>query len=77
MAEGAPVIAIYDNTPDGIGFSRHLYDIHDDFMQRAHDLVAACDCSDGCPACVGPGGELGQGSKKETLAMLGLLTGRS
>jgi DEAD/DEAH box helicase domain-containing protein len=75
MAEGAPIIAIYDNTPDGIGLSRRLYEIHDEFMLRARELVSECDCADGCPACVGPGGELGQGSKKETLAILGVLTG--
>lgn len=75
MAEGVPVIAIYDNTPDGIGLSRRLYEIHDELMLQAYELVSACDCADGCPACVGPGGEQGQGSKKETLAILKALTG--
>jgi DEAD/DEAH box helicase domain-containing protein len=75
LAEGAPVVAFYDNVPDGIGLSQRLYEVHDELMRRAYDLVQACECADGCPACVGPGGEQGEGSKKETLAILSALTG--
>ena len=42
-------------------------------MLRAYALVAACSCRDGCPSCVGPGGENGAGGKRETLAILGEL----
>jgi DEAD/DEAH box helicase domain-containing protein len=73
LAEGEPAIVIYDNVPDGIGLSQRLYEIHDELMLRAHEIVAACECADGCPACVGPGGEQGESSKKETLALLELL----
>jgi len=75
FAGGSPVIAIYDNFQDGIGLSQKLYEIHDELMQQALDVVEACQCKDGCPACVGPGGEQGQGSKPETLAILKALTG--
>jgi DEAD/DEAH box helicase domain-containing protein len=73
LADGEPAIVIYDNVPDGIGLSQRLYEIHDELMLRAHEIVAACECADGCPACVGPGGEQGESSKKETLALLELL----
>jgi DEAD/DEAH box helicase domain-containing protein len=75
FAGGSPVIAIYDNFQDGIGLSQKLYEIHDELMQQALDVVEACQCKDGCPSCVGPGGEQGQGSKPETLAILKALTG--
>jgi len=32
--------------------------------------VSQCECEDGCPSCVGPGGENGYGGKAETLAIL-------
>lgn len=70
LAEGKPVVVIYDHSQDAMGFSQRLYELHDDLMLHAYELVSACECSDGCPSCVGPGGELGQGSKRETLAIL-------
>jgi DEAD/DEAH box helicase domain-containing protein len=42
---------------------------------RALELVNECGCEDGCPSCVGPGGENGVGGKAETLAILKELTG--
>ena len=54
----------------GIGFSERLYALHDDLFDQARDLVAQCPCTDGCPSCVGPAGEMGWGGKAETLALL-------
>jgi DEAD/DEAH box helicase domain-containing protein len=73
LAEGQPAVVIYDQAPAGIGFSERLFDLHDELILRAYELVAACECADGCPSCVGPGGEAGQGSKRETLAILNFL----
>jgi DEAD/DEAH box helicase domain-containing protein len=39
-------------------------------MKRALELVQECECQDGCPSCVGPGGENGAGGKAETLEIL-------
>jgi DEAD/DEAH box helicase domain-containing protein len=75
LAEGRPTVVIYDQVPAGIGFSQRLFELHDELIQRAHELVAACECTDGCPSCVGPGGENGSGGKRETLAILEDLTG--
>jgi DEAD/DEAH box helicase domain-containing protein len=34
------------------------------------ELVQECECQDGCPSCVGPGGENGTGGKAETVEIL-------
>ena len=65
-----PGIVIYDDVPGGIGFSQKLFELHDDLMQRALELVLECMCKDGCPSCVGPGGENGTGGKLETIEIL-------
>jgi DEAD/DEAH box helicase domain-containing protein len=70
LAEGKPAVILYDLIPGGIGLSERLYDIHSDLMERGRELVEACECEDGCPSCVGPGGEGGLGGKRETLALL-------
>jgi DEAD/DEAH box helicase domain-containing protein len=74
LAGGNPAVLIYDRVPAGIGFSQRLYEIHADLIQRATELVARCECVDGCPSCVGPGGENGLGGKQETLAILNLIS---
>jgi DEAD/DEAH box helicase domain-containing protein len=70
LAGGQPAVVLYDLAPGGIGFSERLFELHDDLMTQAHELVAACPCADGCPSCVGPGGEEGRGGKPEALAIL-------
>jgi DEAD/DEAH box helicase domain-containing protein len=56
--------------PAGIGFSERLFELHGQLMRGARELVAACECADGCPSCVGPAGEGGSGGKREALALL-------
>lgn len=70
LSKGLPSIVVYDLVPAGIGFSQKLFEIHDELIQRAYELVTQCECADGCPSCVGPGGENGVGGKIETLAIL-------
>ena len=70
LCDGQPAVVIYDQVPAGIGLSQHLFSIHDELLMRAQELVMTCECLDGCPSCVGPGGELGTGGKQETLAIL-------
>jgi DEAD/DEAH box helicase domain-containing protein len=70
---GLPSVVLYDLVPAGIGFSQKLFEIHDELIQRALELVSECECEDGCPSCVGPGGENGVGGKAETLAILNRL----
>lgn len=74
LGEGMPTVAIYDQAPAGIGLSQHLFEVHGELVRRAYELVCDCPCQDGCPSCVGPGGETGLGGKDETRAILELLT---
>ncbi|HSB01713.1 MAG TPA: Zn-binding domain-containing protein, partial [Anaerolineales bacterium] len=71
---GQPSIVLYDAIPAGIGFSQKLFEMHAELMSRALELVSACPCADGCPSCVGPGGENGYGGKEEALEILKELT---
>ena len=74
LADGKPAVILYDMVAGGIGLSQRLYEIHTDLMKRGRELVEACECEDGCPSCVGPGGEGGYGGKQETLALLKVLS---
>jgi len=77
LTEGQPAVVIYDMVPAGIGFSERLFEVHNELMGHAYDLVAGCTCVDGCPSCVGPGGEAGYGGKPEALALLEVLSGKN
>ncbi|MEN8242797.1 MAG: DEAD/DEAH box helicase [Chloroflexota bacterium] len=77
LAEGQPAVVLYEQVPAGVGFSERLFELHDEIMLRTYQLVSDCECQDGCPSCVGPGGEQGAGSKAETLAILKMLVGES
>jgi len=68
--DGKPSVAIYDLVPAGIGLAKKLYEIETRVLYEARQLILACGCHDGCPSCVGPGGENGMGGKQETLAIL-------
>ena len=71
---GGPTVVLYDSVPAGIGFSEKLFEIHDELVARALELVSECACEDGCPSCVGPGGENGYGGKEEALEILKKIT---
>jgi DEAD/DEAH box helicase domain-containing protein len=74
QAFGQPTVVLYDAIPAGIGFSQKLFEMHDELIARAFELVSECPCADGCPSCVGPGGENGYGGKQEALEILKELT---
>jgi len=71
---GQPTVVLYDFVPAGIGFSQKLFEMHNELIARALELVSECPCADGCPSCVGPGGENGYGGKQEALEILKQLT---
>jgi DEAD/DEAH box helicase domain-containing protein len=71
---GAPSVVLYDQVPAGIGFSQKLFEIHEELLIRALELVIECPCEDGCPSCVGPAGENGVGGKQETIEILKKIT---
>jgi DEAD/DEAH box helicase domain-containing protein len=49
-----PTIYLYEAMPGGIGLSERLWDRHDELVMAAADLLMACPCDAGCPACTGP-----------------------
>jgi DEAD/DEAH box helicase domain-containing protein len=75
LSDGKPSVVFYDLIPAGIGLSERLFEIHDELLVRSYELVAECPCQDGCPSCIGPAGEQGEGGKPESLAILASLTG--
>ena len=51
---GLPTITVYERTPGGVGYAEQLFASLPEALAAALDLVAACPCPNGCPACVGP-----------------------
>ncbi|WP_159094584.1 Zn-binding domain-containing protein, partial [Xanthomonas fragariae] len=67
-----PTVYLYDNFPGGVGLSEPLWLRQAELLQRADELVRRCDCSAGCPACVGPvlaAHEAGKGESPKSLAL--------
>ena len=50
---GSPVIVVYDRYPGGVGFAMRGYELLDDWLGLAAQIVRDCPCTEGCPACVG------------------------
>ncbi len=48
-----PAVYVYDKYPGGLGFSLRAYDLMEEIMRAALELIASCTCSRGCPSCVG------------------------
>jgi len=46
-------IFIYERHPHGLGFTEKAYDLLHELMPAVLDNIRRCDCSDGCPCCVG------------------------
>ena len=50
----APTIYLYESVPGGVGLSERLWQRHDELIVGATELISACACDGGCPACTGP-----------------------
>lgn len=70
-----PTITVYDHAAGGLGLSAKLYDLHDQLLGGALELVRDCPCPEGCPACVGPIGEIGADTKQLTIVLLEAMVG--
>jgi len=68
-----PAIYLYDNYPGGIGLARRAFGMEKRVLAMARQLVEHCACRSGCPSCVGPPLELGEGAKASTLKLLQLM----
>jgi len=70
-----PNLYLYDAYSGGVGLSAPLYRMTSLLLARTRELVDACACDAGCPACVGPPGEVGERGKEVALAVLRALGG--
>ena len=65
-----PTIYLYEAVPGGIGLSERLWDRHDELLAAAAELIEACGCDGGCPACTGPRLEPGVDARALALRLL-------
>jgi len=49
---GMPTIFLYDGYPGGVGIARAAFGRLGEILAAAGELVRACPCEGGCPACV-------------------------
>jgi len=70
LSDGLPTLILYDLIPAGIGLSEAVFRKFHELIVSAQELVSTCACQDGCPSCVGPGGENGSGGKEEVMSLL-------
>lgn len=68
-----PDLFLYDNYPGGIGQSAPLFKLTPKLLAGAMDVLRSCACEAGCPACVGPIGEVGERGKEAAVRILGEL----
>lgn len=55
---GGPTVLLYEGVPGGVGFAAHLWTVQEALLEAALEVVRRCPCENGCPACVGPPGEM-------------------
>jgi len=65
-----PNLYLYDAYPGGIGFSEPLFRASELLLAKTRELIAACECQDGCPSCIGPAGDLTARAKEAALTIL-------
>ena len=64
-----PTVTVYEVYPGGVGYAARLYELHEELLRAAADLVRDCPCLSGCPSCIGPLHEV-EGAKEACLRML-------
>ncbi len=47
--------------------------MHDELLAKTRQLIAECECENGCPGCVGPIGNTGPLAKAVALRILDLI----
>jgi DEAD/DEAH box helicase domain-containing protein len=69
----SPTVYLYEAIPGGIGLSERLFARHEELVAGAAELVVACPCETGCPACTGPRLDPGVDAKALALRLLAAL----
>jgi len=65
-----PTVYLYDSVPGGVGLAAKLFELRDSLLEACHATLLACDCTNGCPSCVGPQVETKSPAKKAALLLL-------
>ncbi|HEX2485028.1 MAG TPA: DEAD/DEAH box helicase [Myxococcota bacterium] len=77
---GKPAVFLYDAHPGGAGLAPGLFGRVEALLEATLELVAGCECEEGCPACV-HSPKCGSGNrpidKRATVATLELLLARA
>src|SRR5258706_4797294 len=71
----SPTIYLYEAVPGGVGLSERLFARHSELVIGARELIEACGCDSGCPACTGPRLDPEVDAKALALRLLSLLSG--
>jgi DEAD/DEAH box helicase domain-containing protein len=72
-----PNLYLYDSYAGGVGLSAPLYRLTDRLLLQTGELIDSCGCETGCPACVGPAGEIGERGKQAAREILRRLVSTS
>ena len=49
-----PTIFLYDSVAGGIGLASRMFEEREELLRRARHLIESCECTEGCPGCIGP-----------------------
>ena len=49
---GLLTVFVYDGHPGGAGFAERGFATAEKWLSATRDVIAACECDDGCPSCV-------------------------
>ncbi|HWR51461.1 MAG TPA: Zn-binding domain-containing protein, partial [Bryobacteraceae bacterium] len=75
LISSEPDLFLFDNYPGGAGQSAPIFNLRAKLLESAAELIAGCPCEAGCPSCVGPLGEIGEGGKAAAAKILSALMG--
>lgn len=65
-----PTVFLYDAVPGGVGLAEKLFEVRNDLVEACLALVLACECTNGCPGCVGPQVESQSSAKRAAQVLL-------
>ena len=60
---GVPALYVYDKYPGGTGLAESLARRTEPLLCAIREALARCPCKNGCPSCVGPGGNKAAAAK--------------
>jgi DEAD/DEAH box helicase domain-containing protein len=50
---GRSAMILYDRYPGGLGYAEKGFHLIEELLRICYEMVAECDCPEGCPSCVG------------------------